>query len=131
MHEARLQPIALPAMQSLILGGGENLLMADCANWLARYPEHHLYNEYGPTEATVAVTQFELTSRTLSNLMSVPIGKPGSNIVCRLQNGAAQVTAPDTIGELYVGGECLARGYLQPAGINRRSFRCAGWSALV
>jgi amino acid adenylation domain-containing protein len=72
-----------------------------------------LYNEYGPTEATVWSTVYEITSEKLTEEFSiVPIGKPidGTNIY--ILDDAQNPTPIAVAGELYIGGEGLTRGYL-------------------
>lgn len=112
LQELRTHPIALPHLKNLTLGG-ENLSTTDCAFWLNLYPNHLLFNEYGPTEATVAVTQFTISKSNISSLgVSVPIGKPGQNIRCLILGEDKTPKKDGEIGELYIGGDCLARGYL-------------------
>jgi len=112
LHEIKNNTVTLPDLKSIILGG-ENLPSLDCTTWLSLYPQHTIFNEYGPTEATVAVSQYKLSSDNIDSLdVNVPIGKPGPNMDCLiLDNNNIQVTDGD-IGELHIGGVCLARGYL-------------------
>lgn len=112
LEEVSTRRVELPALHTVILGG-EILPTQDCAKWLAIYPQAVLFNEYGPTEATVAVSQFKVTALNVEQLgLFVPIGKPGHNITFRLTE----------IGELYVGGLCLARGYLNRDDLNHERF---------
>lgn len=102
----------LPHLQSIILGG-EILYTKDCKAWLAHYPMHALYNEYGPTETTVAVTQFKVTHKNVYRLESiVPIGKPAHYVNCLVFNKDNKLAPALEIGELYLSGLCLARGYV-------------------
>ena len=103
---------ALQDLKSIILGG-ENLFAIDCVAWQSLYPEHVLFNEYGPTEATVAVTAYKIESVNDGlPTGSVPIGKPGVNMACYILDSDHHVVSNGDIGELYLGGDCLARGYL-------------------
>jgi len=122
LHEVSMQPVDLADLRAMILGG-ENLLTADAIGWLSIYPNQHIFNEYGPTETTVAVTQFEVTSNNMLELpASVPIGKPGTDMICRLLTQDLQATALGETGELYVGGKCLARGYLNRPDLSEERF---------
>jgi amino acid adenylation domain-containing protein len=122
LHEVKSNFVALTHLQKIILGG-EKLLTLDCASWLAIYPEHTLFNEYGPTEATVAVSQFEISSRNLSSLGTyVPIGKPGPNIDFYLLSKDHRPVPDGEIGELYIAGDCLARGYLNQPELTKKKF---------
>ncbi|WP_249199463.1 amino acid adenylation domain-containing protein [Photobacterium sp. GJ3] len=80
--------------------GGESL------NPLAQLPVETLFNQYGPTEATVCATQ----KAVLPN--DVSIGKPISNTQLYVLDEHQQLLPPGAVGELYIGGAGLARGYL-------------------
>lgn len=94
---------------SLIIGG-EALHNDDVQHWLAAAPECALINEYGPTEATVGCSVF--TVRPGLGQGDVPIGKPIPNTALYVLDQFLQPAPRMTPGELYIGGECLARGYL-------------------
>ncbi|WP_144444395.1 amino acid adenylation domain-containing protein, partial [Caballeronia arationis] len=68
-----------------------------------------LYNEYGPTEATVWATAYRCLPEE-TNL--VPIGRPIANTRVYLLDAQRQLTPPGAIGELYIGGAGVSRGYL-------------------
>ncbi len=122
IQAAKLHSILLPDLQTIILGG-EILYTRDCREWLELYPQHILINEYGPTETTVAVTQFKLTNVNINELGPiVPIGKPGFNIECQLFNEEKLATSPGDLGELFIGGICLARGYLNLKELTDKQF---------
>jgi amino acid adenylation domain-containing protein len=79
-----------------------------------------LYNEYGPSEATVWTTVAHLTQH--SNNQPVPIGKPIANIqIYVLDKNKVPVSIGHT-GELYIAGKCLARGYLQQPDLSAKVF---------
>lgn len=122
LYEIKNHVADLPEPFMVVLGG-ENLPAADCVVWFNHYPNHVLFNEYGPTETTVAVSQYKIAKHQLSSLgLNVPIGKPGSNMECsiwRADNTPAEV---GEAGELYIGGICLARGYLNQPELTRQKF---------
>ncbi|MEQ1514818.1 MAG: amino acid adenylation domain-containing protein, partial [Lysobacteraceae bacterium] len=83
-----------------------------------------ILNEYGPTEATVSATSFavlphaEITQKT----MYLPIGRPISNTTIYLLD-ERRVPAPiGVVGELYIGGAGVARGYLNQPGLTAERF---------
>lgn len=123
LHDIQQTPITLPDIHTIILGG-ENLATADCAAWLEIFPNHNLHNEYGPTEATVAVTQFRVCSKNVHTLKTttVPIGKAGSNMQCVILDKEGMLVAPGKTGELYIGGIGLARGYLNQTDLTNKKF---------
>lgn len=73
--------------------------------------EVEIFNEYGPTEATVgcAVHRFDPER---DDRPTVPIGLPGANAQMYVLDQFLNPAAENVIGELYVGGEGLARAYL-------------------
>jgi amino acid adenylation domain-containing protein len=69
-----------------------------------------IYNEYGPTEATVGcmIHRFDIDR---DRSASVPIGVPAANAGIYVLDEALRPTAPDIIGEMYIAGDGLATGY--------------------
>lgn len=112
LQELESNPLSLPDLETIVFGG-ETLLTHDCARWLNCFPNHIIYNEYGPTEITVAFCQFKVTKDTIETLgIDVPIGLPGDNMCYHL----------DENGELYIGGKGLARGYLNNEKLTNERF---------
>jgi amino acid adenylation domain-containing protein len=71
--------------------------------------ENVLHNFYGPTETTIDATYWVCQHDT--NYNSAPIGRPIANTQIYLLNEQLQLVALGDIGEIYIGGDCLARGY--------------------
>lgn len=74
-----------------------------------RLPEAALYNEYGPTEATVWATVHRCSSEDGD---VVPIGKAVHGAHLRILDRAGRPVAPGTVGELCIGGSGVALGYV-------------------
>ncbi|MCW8471774.1 amino acid adenylation domain-containing protein [Fluoribacter gormanii] len=122
LHEVKNNFITLPQLHSIILGG-ENLSAAECQSWLASYPKHVLFNEYGPTEATVAVSTYKVTHLNCNHLdINVPIGIAGTNMSCVILDANNQPVPDGEVGELFIGGTCLARGYLNQPQLTQERF---------
>ncbi|MCP4215461.1 MAG: AMP-binding protein, partial [bacterium] len=70
-----------------------------------------IYNEYGPTEATVGcmIHEFRITTE---NRRSVPIGIPAANTAIYLLDDNLAPVPPGVAGELYIAGDGIAAGYL-------------------
>ncbi|HZF07489.1 MAG TPA: amino acid adenylation domain-containing protein, partial [Thermoanaerobaculia bacterium] len=68
-------------------------------------------NEYGPTEATVGCMLHRFGPDD-DRRAFVPIGRPAANVRLYVLDGALRPVADGLPGELYVGGLCLAEGYL-------------------
>ncbi|PTX61368.1 amino acid adenylation domain-containing protein [Kordia periserrulae] len=73
-----------------------------------------VWNEYGPTEATVGCIVKEVAKD--SNERFVAIGKPTDNVQAYILDAAQRIVPVGVEGEIYLGGKQLAKGYLnQPA----------------
>ena len=75
-----------------------------------RLPDARLYNEYGPTEATVWCTVCEVPPQ--DDDAPVPIGRPIPNMQAYVLDAGGQPLPAGIPGELYVGGDGVTPGYL-------------------
>ena len=106
----RKHPSSANRVKVLIVGG-EKLETSLAAEIFVQFDGNiDIYNEYGPTEATVGcmIHQFKKDDDTLS----VPIGVPAANTRIYLLDKALNPVPPGARGNLYIAGEGLARGYL-------------------
>ncbi|MEW4149998.1 amino acid adenylation domain-containing protein [Bacillus thuringiensis] len=92
--------------------GGEALPVEVARNFRKRVGDRiTLINSYGPTEATVTTTAFNICEDIAASDRSVPIGKPIHNIKKYVLNAYGQLCPVGVMGELYIGGKGLAVGY--------------------
>ncbi|PWU05288.1 MAG: hypothetical protein C5B43_03560, partial [Verrucomicrobia bacterium] len=77
----------------------------------SEFRPQRLYNLYGPTECAVFATYYEIKMLD-NNATSVPIGVPVNATQVYILNNDLKKVQPGEIGELYIGGESVARGYL-------------------
>lgn len=101
----------LPDLESFMFCG-EELTHQTAQRLKERFPNARVFNTYGPTEATVAVTQVEITDRILEEYQRLPIGvcKEDAEIVIMDENG--RKAADGTPGEIVIVGAGVAGGYL-------------------
>ncbi|WMS87321.1 non-ribosomal peptide synthetase [Pleionea litopenaei] len=78
-----------------------------------------LSNLYGPTEAAIDVSYYECDKQ---NLATIPIGKPIHNVSLFVLDKELQMVPINVIGELYISGICLARGYFNNQGLTDDKF---------
>ncbi|WP_330342503.1 non-ribosomal peptide synthetase [Streptomyces sp. NBC_00557] len=81
-----------------------------------------IINQYGPTEATVGCTAHVFDAATDSAGTAVPIGLPGYNTTVHLLDDRHRFVAPGEVGEMYLGGVQLARGYLGRPDLDAQRF---------
>ncbi len=74
-----------------------------------KLPQASLFNEYGPTEGTVWTTVHKCASQDRTT--TVPIGRPVPNVQTYVLDDQLQPAPIGVAGELYIGGEGVARGY--------------------
>ncbi|PZG02957.1 non-ribosomal peptide synthetase/MFS transporter [Micromonospora deserti] len=108
----------LPA-RALILGGEASDL--DRVGPLAAAGPARVFNHYGPTEATVGVTTYEVTADG-PRTGSAPIGQPLPHARVYVLDERMRPVPVGVPGELYLGGDRLARGYLNRPGLTAERF---------
>ncbi|HKQ62818.1 MAG TPA: amino acid adenylation domain-containing protein, partial [Candidatus Polarisedimenticolaceae bacterium] len=96
-----------------IVSGGEQLPVDLARRVLSRLPVS-LLNTYGPTETTIDVTH-EAAAPT-AEMVTQPIGRPLGGVRLYVLDGRMEPVGVGVVGELYVGGVGLARGYVGQAG---------------
>ena len=92
--------------------GGEAFQAESARDLQRRFPASQLFNHYGPTEATVGCSLFDVTAHLADASGVLPIGQPMDNTQLYVLDDRQQLLPIGASGELYIGGACLARGYL-------------------
>ncbi|PTL83575.1 hypothetical protein DAT35_08755 [Vitiosangium sp. GDMCC 1.1324] len=109
-HVAREQPEAFAPLDSLLFGG-EAVDPVSVRHVLERGAPRRLLHVYGPTENTTFSTFHLVTSAPLPG-HTVPIGGPIANSRLYVLDEGLQPVPVGAIGELYLGGDGVALGYL-------------------
>ncbi|MBF4999582.1 amino acid adenylation domain-containing protein [Nocardia sp. BSTN01] len=105
-----------------IVVAGERLDLHSVAVAARRFPGAAIFNAYGPTEATVCTSLFGISVDEDRSGISVPIGRPIGNISTYVLDSALRPVPVGAIGELYIGGAQVARGYAGLAGVTAARF---------
>lgn len=112
---AELEPGIVPYSIRLVVVGGEAPSVSSAERWRSLAPSGtELLNAYGLTETTITATA--------GALRGPAIGRPLNNMRVCVLDDHFHLQPPGVPGELYIGGECLARGYLDMPGRTAERF---------
>ena len=103
-----------------LLAGGDVLSPAHVQRVMSAYPDLVFTNGYGPTENTTFSTCW--TTRTAGHAPRVPIGVPIDGSTAAVLDDNLGCVAGDETGELWVGGQGVALGYLNRPGATAEKF---------
>ena len=107
---AQNEPDAFASMRYVLFGG--ELCDAQAARRvLESAPPQHLQHVYGPTEATTFSTSYEI-NEVSADARTLPIGRTLSNTELWVLDQHGHVAPVGVPGELYIGGDGIAREYL-------------------
>ena len=106
---------AMGRIRSVVLGGEH--FPSELLSTLKRVSHADIYNQYGPSEATIGVSY-----QRLNDAEQITCGKPMDN--CRIYIlGAHQEPVPIGVAaEVYLGGQCIAKGYRNDEARTREAF---------
>ncbi|GAA2787234.1 hypothetical protein GCM10010452_14370 [Crossiella cryophila] len=105
-----LSPHALRTGAPHVVAGGELLTGALLDPWRRHAPDTVVFNEYGPTETTVGCSVLIRRAGELDP-GSLPIGAPIANTTMYVLDAELRPVLPGAVGEVYIGGDQVARGY--------------------
>ncbi|WAP59864.1 non-ribosomal peptide synthase/polyketide synthase [Streptomyces sp. S465] len=101
--------------------GGDVVPAAAVRRVLAHCPGLTVVDGYGPTETTTFATSYPM-SRADTVPEVVPIGRPLDNMRVHVLDARLRMVPPGVVGELFIAGEGVARGYLGRPGPTAASF---------
>ncbi|MFE1315955.1 amino acid adenylation domain-containing protein, partial [Streptomyces sp. NPDC058755] len=104
-----------------VWAGGDVVPPSAVTNVLRACPDIAVVNGYGPTETTTFATCHRVDS-TDQVADVLPIGRPMDNMRTYVLDSALRPAPPHTVGELYIAGVGLARGYLGPKRLSVERF---------
>lgn len=120
----QLDRLAGSELRTVVLGG-EECVAEDVAELWGVLPELRVFNRYGPTETTIAVTNYEVTAGDVAS-GKIPIGAPQAGVsfhLLRPDGTGTLVQGAGEVGELYIGGEQLMRGYWRDSVLSQAVLR--------
>ena len=107
------------SLEHLVLGG-ELFSTELYDDVLHRLHVSHITNLYGPTETTIDAIGFSVIGEQTGP--HIPIGRPLTNYRVYVLDGGLEPVPAGVVGELYVAGAGLARGYLKRPGLTAERF---------
>jgi amino acid adenylation domain-containing protein len=114
----------VPLSLRLVIFGGEALQYRKLAPWFERHGDAapQLVNMYGITETTVHVTYRLIKAGDAESVQESLIGVPIPDMQMYLLDAEGRPVAEGEVGELYVGGGGVTRGYLNRPQLNAERF---------
>ncbi|BAY91147.1 MULTISPECIES: non-ribosomal peptide synthetase [unclassified Tolypothrix] len=108
----------LASLQAIIVAG--EVCPSELVKLHHKYlPQASLYNEYGPTEATVWSSVYLCQPQELTK---IPIGRPITNTQIYILNSQLHPVPIGVAGEIYIGGDGIALGYLNQPELTAQKF---------
>lgn len=109
----------------LIICGGDELRPETVRLWLrSLLRSSRLLNAYGPTETTITATTFEVNAKFMEKDLpsKIPIGRPLPDRKIYILDRYDNLLPAGVPGELHIGGDCLAHGYLNRSELTAEKF---------
>jgi amino acid adenylation domain-containing protein len=115
------QQSAPGSLREVITAGEQLKITPQVRDMFARLPNCTLHNQYGPSESHV-VTAYRLAGDPTTWAELPPIGRPITNTDIYILDEHLQPVETGIAGELYIGGACLAEGYLNRSQLTAERF---------
>lgn len=90
---------------------GEELTKKTAENLLTRFPNAAIYNTYGPTEATVAISSIRINQQLLAHYEKLPIGYVKQDTTVSIAQDGRPAPLGE-VGEIIISGPGVSKGYL-------------------
>ncbi|PCK05856.1 MAG: non-ribosomal peptide synthetase, partial [Alteromonadaceae bacterium] len=121
MRDMLDSPASLETLRWM-LPTGEALPPELARQWIERYPQVPLMNAYGPAECSDDVAFYAIDTPLAADVVHTPIGFPTLNMQLYVLDKHLQLVPPGGIGELYVAGVGVGRGYFNRPGQSAEAF---------
>ncbi len=122
--ELQNQTHSLDTHLRYVIFGGDKLELQKLIPWVEIYPldQIQMINMYGITETTVHVSYYEITNQDLQHIGVSPIGRPIAETTIHVLDDALQMVPINMIGELFIGGTGVGKGYLNQSELTQERF---------
>ena len=113
----------MPALRTFLFCG-ETLDNRTALKLMERFPDAAVYNTYGPTESTVAVTGVRITKEMAQAGEPLPVGTAKSGTLLRIQDPEGKLLPDGESGEIIIIGDTVSTGYYQQKELSEKAFFC-------
>lgn len=113
--------VASSVLHSCIVGG-EAMKVESLRLWQEKVKGTYLWNTYGPTECTVVATGIEVSEFDSMSISKLPIGVPFEHCQTYVLDEYQNLVPIGGIGELYLGGAAVAKGYVNKPELTESAF---------
>jgi amino acid adenylation domain-containing protein len=118
--------LQIPPSLRAVVAGMEQISPAALRDWKTLSGGRvRWFNAYGPAEATLTTTVYEQGTSAWECDAYVPIGKPNANTHVEVLDADSRRLPVGIVGELYIGGEGVSRGYINAPGLSSERFVAA------
>lgn len=111
----------LPNLKTFLFCG-ETLSNETARKLMERFPKSTIFNTYGPTEATVAVTGLKIDENIVSQFKSLPIGYPKNDTKVLILNEQHKPVPEGEKGQIVIVGPSVSKGYFNRPDLTKNSF---------
>ena len=105
-----------------IITGGDVMSPPHSRKLLKKHKNIHLVNAYGPTEGSAFTTCYPIDINNFENTDFVPIGYPLNGTTVDLFDEAGRLVPKGAVGEIYIGGDGIAKGYKNRKALTKENF---------
>lgn len=105
--------------------GGEALSIKEVKRFYTHFADHkppYITNVYGPTECCVDATAFTIKPEEIAQIQEISIGAPIKNCSVYILDEQRQMLPRGVLGELYIGGQGVGRGYCNNKALTNSRF---------
>lgn len=103
--------------------GGENIVVKDLKKCFEKYPAIRFANHYGATEASIGSVIYHISKSNFETFAKKPVvGTPFDNFRIYILDDHFQLLPVGVIGNIYIAGDGVSRGYLNREELNKEKF---------
>lgn len=121
LSEHRFCEELMPRLNTFLFCG-ETLANRTAKKLQQRFPKAVIYNTYGPTESTVAVTQVLVTPQLADSKHPLPVGRPRPGTLLEIVDENQNPLPEGEKGEIIILGDTVSTGYYRSEELTRQAF---------